>query len=100
MAITTKGEHPPESVHIHVNDHHIFMGENYSCTACPIAMAARDAGIDVSSVTQLGIRSWSGLRYWLPESAREFMERFDSGKDVGPFRFRAVLCKPAPSPEY
>lgn len=59
-------------------------GDNYGC---PIALAARRAGIDVAVGTDKVLTRRSGVRYLLPPEAVMFIEKFDRKMMVEPFEF-------------
>jgi hypothetical protein len=66
---------------------HIAKGRVSSAFSCPIARAINDAlGVDNTAVAftaQIGSR-----RYKLPLAASRFIDRFDTGEQVKPIRFK------------
>ena len=60
---------------------------------CPIVQAVRKlypiADISIAGSLYIETDDWESNRFGLPEAALDFMDRFDAGKEVEPFRFTA-----------
>jgi hypothetical protein len=76
-----------KKIRISVTAKDIAAGARNDCTACPIALAMRRAGLS---------EPWArpGNLFWerdrsaeTPDVAADFMKRFDDGEPVKPFRF-------------
>lgn len=84
---------------ITVTEDHIRRGLRQSNQYCPIALAAKDAGVEYVSVFPRGFTCWSIRTQWegqpipLPPVAAQFAERFDKELPVAPFSF--ALSSPA-----
>ena len=79
---------------ITVTRKHIFCGVVKSPSSCPIALAAKDAGISSPYVNgYLLDRIDHSRKYLLPAEAMAFLGRFDNGDDVAPFTFEAGEIK-------
>ena len=79
---------------INVTNHDIKMGGN-GCTDCPVYRAMqRKLKADHLEVFTCCASFYKGntryLRY-LPEEARDFIEKFDKNKKVKPFKFKISL---------
>jgi hypothetical protein len=68
----------------------IDVGVRGSCLNCPIAHALYDASGDVESKATLSFLKVDGNYYHTPRSCLRFMNAFDRGKKVKPFRFKLV----------
>lgn len=84
------------SVKIKVTETDIAKGRKKQCKRCPIALAARRAGVIRPEVDPwtMSARSKRGHDAgWffcsLPKKARHFVERFDDGLEVKPISFVA-----------
>ena len=76
------------AVTITVTQEDIDQGIRESYYSCPIARAAERAlKWRVMVYTDTILVGDSGCDYKLPESAQEFISRFDTGKPVKPFSF-------------
>jgi hypothetical protein len=87
---------------IDVTSDDIKNGKVNSCVLCPIALACTRAfgcdyfvtGLDAQPMCKIdGMRTCG-----LPRSARRFIQKFDLGHDVWPFRFYLENPRLAPSP--
>lgn len=78
-------------IRIDVTDEDIRLGKRFSETSCPIARAARRAGIKDPLVV-MGIYS-DGKHYCLPLAAQDFVHDFDHGNPVDPFSFEIELVR-------
>ena len=71
---------------IKIKRKHIIDGEPESSLGCPIALALQEYGISNPDVgrkyVELGKK-----KVQLPESAQEFIKKFDDGSKVQPFSF-------------
>jgi hypothetical protein len=77
-----------KTVEINVTDEDIKNGERADCELCPIACAARRAGIDYALVnTTYILVGPMAVRIALPTEAQAFVIEFDSGQPVQPFTF-------------
>ena len=76
---------------IHVTRKHIKQGKWKNARSCPIALALQGCGFNdvVVGSKEADINRWCCLP--LPQTARRFIERFDSGKPVKPFVFNLKL---------
>ena len=85
---------------INVTQHHIDDAQRYRATldllttTCPVALAAKDAGIVYPQVSMDVLRYRPGVgsisdtkRVPLPQEAKEFVQRFDNSEHVEPFTF-------------
>lgn len=79
------------NIRIHVTSKDIENGTIGHSGACPIALAARRAGLDTVSVDHSLVdlsSSRDGCKeYKMPLKAQKFVDDFDSGKKVKPFSF-------------
>jgi hypothetical protein len=76
---------------ISVTAQNISESEPGNACACPLALAFRDAGFDVS-IGLASIDFYNHLKEWvahlpLPPIALDFRYSFDAGDPVGPFEF-------------
>jgi len=76
---------------INVTSLHIAAGSPNRRCSCPITYALEDAlpGFiaAVSMSNTVVWKGWIGKRIPLPPVAKEFLQAFDSGKEVQPFHF-------------
>lgn len=76
------------SITIDVTQDDIGDGTAGECTRCPIAIAACRALADFCMVDAFTISIFrSGASYPVPPEAWKFMEAFDAGLPIKPFRF-------------
>jgi len=82
----------PDEIEIDVTARDIAEGKPGKCERCPIALAVRrifpNDDIRVDSIIWIG-DNWDA-RFDTPEVACDFIDRFDSGQEVSPFKFTAV----------
>ena len=81
---------------IKVTPEHINKGIGRHCLYCPMALAMRDAGLDVEVIQsgRVSIRPEGWLSPYLarlPKVACDFIIDFDCGESVGPFEFELEL---------
>ncbi len=75
---------------IEVTAEDIAAGERGKCLLCPIALAARRAGLETARVdldTQHGESIADLIGVLLPDECLKFIIDFDNGKPVAPFVF-------------
>lgn len=74
---------------IRVAREHINLGKRCRTKKCPVALAMIDAGVDKSLLVLSDSVWFSETEYFveLPFSARDFIKRFDTEKQVEPFDF-------------
>lgn len=73
---------------IRVGRDHIKAGKQESSSHCPIAIAFHDAGFKAARVgPDCYWISGSLMSRDLPENAKTFIEDFDEGRSVKPFKF-------------
>jgi hypothetical protein len=87
---------------ITVTQEHIDRGKRGKCDSCPIALAILDdVSIDEAKVGAIiatisrkkPIISWSRVStedYYLPQSAIDFVRKFDDSSHVEPFSFELI----------
>lgn len=81
-----------DSLTVKVTADDIEKGERGNPCFCPIAQAVRrELDLQVPHLTEVGelcmiVRS---ATFRLPDTARKFVDDFDSGRDVEPFEFTA-----------
>ena len=80
----------------HIDDAHRYRDNRMQwCRYCPIALAAKDAGLIAAQVTStaLSFETDAGERscVGLPPVALDLLERFDRGEHVDPTVFTVVL---------
>lgn len=77
-----------------VTEDDIKQGTKKLVTKCPIALAAKRVLLEPVSVTythlEIGRGSKALLRY-LPKKASTFVDKFDDGKPVKPFKFSITV---------
>jgi hypothetical protein len=79
---------------ISVTKEHIKKGKPTFPSACPIALALKDAGFTTPIVIDTFMREEEAdIYYDLPRSCSRFIRRFDTKKSVKPFNF---ILKEAP----
>ena len=74
---------------ITVEQRHIDAGKLKNEHRCPVALAAKDAGLTDVRVTRDRLHS-DGRHHKLPAKAQRFVGKFDAGKPVSPTTFRLV----------
>jgi hypothetical protein len=80
---------------VEVKQEHINRGWPGEPTGCPVFLAVQDKLPSVAEITSKYIYYWRRLsssvryeeRFLLPSSAKKFIKKFDSGKQVEPFTF-------------
>lgn len=84
-------------IHIKANRKQIVNGKPVNCFLCPIALAAKKAGLKGVSVETdtLSFVGPQGKRLFidLSNKAQAFISRFDGGKKVNPIKFCVRLKK-------
>lgn len=80
---------------IEVTQEHINNAVPRYVSACPVALALKDATGTPYCVTGPECRKETGIDYIpLPPEVHEFVKHFDNGEPVGPFVFEVKLCTP------
>lgn len=86
------------TVRIEVTAKDIIYGDRWSPSTCPIARAARRAGVRGARVGSVALEAENHLLLRdaslvasLPDPARAFVKRFDEGMTVEPFAFDVSL---------
>ena len=75
---------------ISVDANHIKNGKKLALTCCPIALAIREQTGYYPNVTAEEVNTVF-YRFTLTRSAKSFIQAFDKGKFVKPFRFKLQL---------
>lgn len=80
------------SFKVEVKHEHILFGVAEHCERCPVALALQDQGCTEVEVCneEISFLSDDGTFYWqgnTPGQVRAFIDQFDAGNDVEPFRF-------------
>lgn len=77
---------------IEVTAEDIAQGQRYHSDSCPIALAAKRAGVESPRVNQGGEMCDGGILKWESKIAGRWAIRFDQGREVRPraFRFKAL----------
>lgn len=89
---------PEGAVLVAMVDADVRLGLRGNLVECAIAQAVRRiTGTSHASVDGYGVDVWcekkqKEFQYVLPEEAREFIDRFDSGEEVEPIAFVMTLA--------
>jgi hypothetical protein len=80
---------------IRVTQKHIANGKTHDCFNCPVALALDSAGLGIVKVDKDGFFIDPPLNHTryisLPQIAKNFISRFDSGLPVKPITFKLNL---------
>lgn len=82
---------------LHITATHIEKGRAGSNSLCPLALALIDTGYELVSVNGQGLGFWTAYKNekcWrgtLPQSAQEFMRKYDLGLQTEPFQFETQV---------
>jgi hypothetical protein len=79
---------------IDVTHEDIQNGRRNDCFACPVALAFKRAGFDHPYVWYTSVWEYEGSKNRkaiLPDSAREFIDAYDTGLILDPFSFEVEV---------
>lgn len=85
----------PKQIRVNVTQEDIDSGHKNSCSRCPVALAVgrifpNNEMMDVVECIRVGYKG-SYTEYAITKQTNRFINDFDNGEKVSPFKFRARL---------